>query len=312
MNALGQARRPSRIGFFFPRNDPMRSVFVSAMKDAGWMEGRDFLIVESGHPFGAQHVEEAARAMVKGEPDLIVTLGTSRALAAHRQTKAIPIVMWTSGYPVEVGLANSLARPGKNVTGNTFYAGTGVWAKMVELLREAKPDIKRIGVLWGYAPPAFLVEEIEPPKREILHAAGALGLSAQIVEYASAGAAFAAASAVGGTRPDAVILAGRGSLGSERQRVMRFLMEKRWLTIADSQWPMADEPYPLLAYGASFDVLMRQAAFYVDRILKGTAPGELPIQRPSKIDLIVSLKTATAIGLALPRSIVLRADRVIE
>jgi putative ABC transport system substrate-binding protein len=174
-------RRPYRIGLLV--SPDAVGWFVAAMKDRGWIEGRDYLLVQSGIPYSARQAEDAAKRIVSERPDLIVVGSTAFALAAHRQTSTIPIVMWVSGYPVEVGLAHSLRKPGKNVTGNSIYAGIGIWGKMVQILRDAKPAAKRVGVLWGYAPPAFLSEEIAPGQQEIRKAASALGLATQLNEY---------------------------------------------------------------------------------------------------------------------------------
>ena len=311
--ARGQ-RSPAafRIGFLFPSNPAMRGVFVATMKDHGWVERRDFVIVQPEIAREASDPEAQARRMLAEKPDLIITLGTARALAAHRLTSTIPIVMWTSGYPVEAGLANSLARPGKNVTGNTIYAGAAVWGKMVGLLRETKPDIKRVAALWGYSPPRFLRAEIDPAQEEIRQAARVLGLSAHITEYSRPEQLSGAVERIGNERSDALIIAGRASLGDARGRVLRFAAERRMPTIVDSRWPASDDPYPLLAYGASFELPMAQTMFYVDRILKGARAADLPIQQPSKIELVVNLKTAKALGIKIPPSILLRAEWVIE
>lgn len=290
----------------------MRAVFVDAMKEHGWVEQRDFVLVQSPHPAGLAHFERAAKEMLAEKPDVLVTLGTARARAAHRLTSTIPIVMWTSGYPVEAGLAESLARPGKNVTGNSIYAGEAMWGKMVELLCEAQPRIGQIGVLWGYPAVAFSREEIEPAFQELRRAAKARDRMLRIVEYEGPDKAYAALGRLWEEGSQALIIAGRASMGSQRPRVMQFAIEKRLPTIVDSQWPATDEPYPLMAYGGRFDVLMRQVAFYVDRIRRGARPGDLPIQLPAKFELVLSLKTARAIGLTLPAAFQFRPDRVIE
>jgi putative ABC transport system substrate-binding protein len=291
----------------------MRKVFVAAMSEHGRSEGRHFVILQSGYAEAGSDLEPAGRRMLEQNPDLILTQGTATALAAHRLTSTIPIVMWTSGYPVEAGLAHSLARPGKNVTGNAFYAGARVWGKMVELLREAKPGIKRVGALWGYSPPRFLRAEIDPGFEEIRQAARALDLAAPVfAEYSSPAEVPAALSRLAAEGVDGLIVASRSSLGRARVDAMRFAIDRRWPTVADFRWPAADDPRPLMGYGASLELLMRQAAFYVDRIMKGANAAELPIQLPARIALTVSARTAKAMGLALPRSLLLRADEVIE
>jgi len=290
----------------------MRRQFVAEMAKHGQAEGRDFEIVETESPADSLDIQRAAARAVADAPDLFFVQSTSRALALHRMNSTIPIVMLNSGYPVEAGLANSLGRPGKNVTGNSSYAGTGVWGKKVELLYEAKPGAKRLGVLWGYAPPAVLREEIDPPQEEIRKAALALGMDTSIAEFQNPGTILAAAAKIDGARPDALIVVGRAVMGEHRQSVMRMAEKRRLPTIADFRWLPSDERRPLLTYASSYDALMRQAVSYVIRILGGAVAGELPIQQPTKFDLVVDLRTARALGLKLPQAILLRADEVIE
>ena len=145
------------------------------MRVLGWIEGQDFIVLPSGIEYGSRNPSnEEAQRVVANKPDLIFTVSTNYALAAQRATGSIPIVMLTSGYPVEAGVAESLAKPGRNVTGNTTYAEMGVWGKLLQLLREAKPDIKRVGILWTYVIPAFPKEEIEPCFAELNSAARSL------------------------------------------------------------------------------------------------------------------------------------------
>lgn len=307
------AAKPRRIGFSVGVAHIARGWFVSAMKGLGWTEGRDFvlIVVDWDAPETRSDPDGAVARLLAAKPDLIFTQGTSRALAVHRLTSTIPIVMWTSGYPVEAGVARSLAKPGMNVTGNTIYAGTAIWGKLVELLREVRP-VRRIGVLWGYAPPAFLRKEIELPQQEIRAAAQSFGLSARIAEYSTPDEGPQALGRLVADNVDALIIAGRGSLGPHVDRVMQVAERNRLLTMADSLWPLADRHNPLLAYGASWEVLMAQAVNYVDRVLRGANPGDLPIQRPSKVELVVNLRTARLLGVTMPQSVLLRADRVIE
>src|SRR5262245_62649055 len=146
-----------RIGWLvsFPPSDRRGQVFREALADRGWVEGRDFTVEWTPTHGKMDLVEQVAQEFVHTKVDLIVTASTAYALAAHRATGTVPIVMLTSGFPVEAGLAASLAHPGRNVTGNAIYAGTEVFGKLVELLREIAPRMKSLGVLWDYAPPAF-------------------------------------------------------------------------------------------------------------------------------------------------------------
>lgn len=302
---------PYRIALF-PDMTPqaIRSMLADAIREIGWSEGRDVIVVESGFQYGAPLPEQAARRVVDSRPDLILTYSSIYALALHRATVSIPIVMWTSGYPVEVGVANSLARPGKNVTGNTQYAGTGIWGKLLELLRDSKPGIKRIGVCWGYVPPAFPKEEIEPCYEELRQAARALGVTANIVEFATPDGVPAALAEIEAGRPDALLITAGPAIWVARRQVMEFAIKRRLPTVVDFIWE--DDLTPVLMFAAPAADLIRRALYYVDRIRKGAKPGDLPIQLPPRFELIVNRKTAKAIGLKLPQSLLLRADRVIE
>src|SRR5687768_11407889 len=148
LNVRAQVRpgnRPFRIGFpaNFPRPEG-RGRFVARLGKLGWREKQDFVIVESGIPTEPVYVEDGVRRIMAEKPDIIVVWTTAYAVAAHRLTKTVPIVMFASAYPVEAGVANSLARPGKNVTGNTAFAGTGIWSKLLELVRDSKPSVKHV------------------------------------------------------------------------------------------------------------------------------------------------------------------------
>ena len=198
------------------------------------------------------------------------------------------------------------------MTGNSIYVGTAVFGKLLELLREAKPGIKRIGVFWGYLPPASPRAEIEPAWAALRQAGRALGLTTHIAEVGSREQLSAVLAASDADRPDALLVTAIPGLFPAWAGIMEFAVERRLPTIVDARWPSEVQPYPLLAYGASRAHLARQTAVYVDRILKGARPGELPIQQPAKFELVVNRKTAKAIGLTLPQALILRADEVVE
>ena len=309
---VGRARAPFRIGLFPDYTGIYLQMLKDAMKGVSWREGRDYVFVASGAGYG-QPTDKGARRLVDQEVDLILVNSTAHALAAHMVSKRIPIVMLSSGYPVEAGVANSLARPGKNVTGMTLYAGTGIWGKLLELLQEVKPGIQRVSVPWGYVPPAFPRTEIEPCYRELRSAAQALGLSLHIEEIASSERVQSAVASIEASTPDALLITAGPGIWKERERIVAFAADRRLPTIADFPWPQEAGRSPLLSFGGSFSEGMRQATTYTVRILgEGARPGELPIQHPSKFNLVVNLKTAKAIGITIPQSIMLRADRVIE
>jgi len=316
LRAWAQSRtgRRFRIALFPRLYAEERGAFVTALEKRGWREGHDFVLFEEiGSRFAPGRYAELMPQILAAKPDIVVTKSTARALAMHRASSVIPIVMLSSGYPVEAGLAHSLARPGKNVTGNSIYAGTEVFAKYLELLKEAKPATRRVGVLWGYVPPVFPRAEIEPVYEALRRASGQLEIAIKIVEVPALERLESGLAEIAAIRPDAMLVTGSFAvIASGRPRIMRFVIERRLPTISDSAWPAGDAPAPLLAYGARRADLARQAAEYVHRILNGERPGRLPIQQPARFELLVNLAMARSIGLEMPRSMLLRADRVIE
>jgi len=312
--AQSATSRRFRIALFPELYAEERKAFIAVLEERGWREGRDFAAVAAtGHRFAPLEAASIAKQIVAEHPDVVVTKGTNRALAIHRASRSVPIVMLSSGYPVEAGLALSLARPGKSVTGNSIYAGTGVFGKFLELLREAKPGTRRVGVLWGYVPPVFPRAEIDPVYAVLRQSAADLTMAIDIVEIAALDRLGAGLTQLEAKHPDAILVTSSfARVANGRPRIMKFAIEQRLPTISDSPWPPAGSPGPLLAYGARRADLARQAAEYVFRILNGERPGELPIQQPARFDLVVNLGMAKAIGLEMPKSMLLRADRVID
>lgn len=303
--------RPFRIGFGYSLLPKRARLFQRLLGELGWTPGSDYVFVESGMPFGAD-IDEAAQRIVAQEPDVIYVVSTAFALAVQRLSRTIPVVMYSSGYPVAAGVAESLARPGGNVTGNTSYAGTGIWGKLLQLLGEAKPGTRRIGLLWDYLPPLFSRAEIDFGMGELRADARSLGLELDFAEIRNGMDVSAALTALASRRSQALLVTYGPVLGPEVPRVMRFAVANRLPTIMDAHSIPLLDPGPLLVYGASVADLTRRSFAYIDRILRGANAGELPIQQPAKFELAVNLRTAAAIGLEVPRSILARADRVIE
>jgi putative tryptophan/tyrosine transport system substrate-binding protein len=308
--AQNNNKAPKRIAFFPDLHQVALEYWQADMRVVGWIDGQDFIVLPSGIEAGSRNSEDAQR-VVANKPDLIFVASTNYALAAQRATGSIPIVMLTSGYPVEAGVADSLAKPGRNVTGNSIYAEYGVWGKLLQLLLEAKPNIKRVGILWTYVVPAFPKEEIEPGYAELNSAARLFNLELHIVEVANSDQVQAALAEIDERNPGGLLLTSRFSFKA-RSVVGQFALDKGLPSIADFDWTRLAEPYPLLSYGPVYRELVRTAVASVDKILRGASPGDLPIQRPSGFELVVSLKTAKAIGLDLPPALLVRADRVIE
>jgi putative tryptophan/tyrosine transport system substrate-binding protein len=292
--------------------DPLLlQMFRQTLRDAGRIEGRDYVLVHSGIGYGREF-ELAVERVVESSPDLIFGFNTGYIRAAQRALPKTPIVMFASGFPVEAGVADSLARPGRNVTGMTGFAGTGLFAKHAELLRDAKPPIKRIGYFWSYVPPFNPREEMEQSYAEIRDAGRRLRLDIRIAEISDPGQVDDALAAAYRDNLEALVLTTGASMWPVRQKVLDFSVSKRMLTLSDYQWTSVD-PAPTLGYSPSDRSLIEPSAKYVERILWGGAkPGGLPIQRPARYTLVVNLKNANAIGLKLPNSLLLRADEILQ
>jgi putative ABC transport system substrate-binding protein len=300
-----------RIGVLSPVHvQAYMTPFVEGLRELGWVEGRDFMLEYrfSGNTLGGP--DTAARELVALKVDVIVTLVTGNAVAARRATDETPIVMMNSGYPVEVGLAKSYGRPGANVTGNTVYAGTEVFGKHVEILKTLLPRMRRLAVLWGYVSPFVHPREGELALEELKRAATTLGVTVRVLETRRAEDVESALKAASAEAADALYVSGGSVHLQVAQRIVEFALARRLPTMTDVR-PVFQAGM-LLTYSASPAVLARQAAGFVDRILRGARPSELPIERPSKMDLIINLKTAKDLGLTIPPSLLLRADQVIE
>ncbi|HUN69956.1 MAG TPA: ABC transporter substrate-binding protein [Burkholderiales bacterium] len=308
------ARKPYRIALlpdFPPPGEFLLKLFGETLRGLGRIEGRDFVFYRSGI-FPGPETDPAVKAVVDAKPDLIFAANLGYVIAAHKLTKTIPIVMWVSGFPVEGGVAASLAHPAKNVTGLTIYAGAQVFGKLVQLLRDVKPGIRRIGAMCTYVPPFHPPEEAEPIIREIQEAGRALGIDVRIIEVAKSEQTADALARIVAERMEALVLTSGVSTRLRRAEIMQFAVEKRLPTITDAAW-LGIEPQPMLTYATPLSGLIALATTYVDKILWGGAkPGDLPIQLPAKIDLTVNLKTAKALGLTIPPLILGRADSVIE
>jgi putative ABC transport system substrate-binding protein len=313
--AFAQPRKPARpfrIGVLTRLSPQARERFAARFGRYGWTDGRDYSLVDLDAD-ATHRFDDEARSILAKNVDLLIVFSTAGAVAAHRQTKSTSIVMMFSGYPVEAGVADSLARPGRNVTGNSIYAGMGIWGKLVELLRDAKPGIRRVGVLCDYVPPAYPKEEIEPLAREYAEAERRLGIRIHRVDIERADLLEDALKSIGAANPDALVLTSGPALWPTRQRILQFSEERRLPTVADFQLPEDKGLRPLLTYSPVLDDLRAAAIEYVVRILgDGAKPGELPIRLPARFELVVNLKAASAIGLTVPQVLLMRADRVIE
>ena len=235
---------------------------------------------------------------------MILAFGTPASLAAKHATTTIPIVAF-AGDPVGTGLVASLARPGGNLTGLTADAGLEIGAKRLELLKHAAPGISRVGILWN---PTNLPEA--RGRQAVSESVRALGLTLVFVGVRSPGDFEEAFTTASRERADALAIF-ENSLNTEyRKLIVDFAAKHRLPTVFGERASV--DAGGLMSYGTDFVDLLRRAATYVDKILKGAKPADLPVEQPTKFELVINMKTAKALGLTIPPSLLLRADQVIE
>ncbi|MCC7486672.1 MAG: ABC transporter substrate-binding protein [Burkholderiales bacterium] len=304
--ALGQAKKaPVVIGHLSASSGgPARlAAFKDELAVLGWKEGPDYVLEERWANGRWERLQALAGELAASKPAVIVARAGITARAAAKAAPRIPIVM--TGDPVSVGLAKSLARPGGMVTGISAVRSETA-EKYVELLLAAAPKVKRVGFLFDSNQTA------RPTMDAARRSAAQHGVEAR---FAEAGKAEEIESAISRLAKDGaqalVVLNGTtGPLLVERQRIAELALARRWPLVSGSS--EATEAGALLSYGVDRVWLTRRTAYYVDRILRGAKPGDLPIEQPTKFELVVNLKTAKALGITLPQSILLQATRVIE
>src|SRR5712692_172897 len=279
--------------------------FQRGLKDLGWVEGQNIVIEWRFGGGRAEQLPDLAAELVRLCVDLIVAPSTPTIFAAKNATKAVPIVMVSGGDPVGLGLVASLARPGGNITGLTSTVGPEIAGKQLELLKETVPKISRMAVLWNPTTPGNALA-----LREAEIAARALRVELQLLEARRLNdfeSAFAAMSTKGA---GALLVLGDVMFTTYRIRLANLAVKSRLPAIYGAR-QFVDEG-GLMSYGANVLDNFRRAAVYVDKILKGAKPGDLPIERPTKFELVINLKTAKALGLTIPPSVLRRADEIIQ
>jgi ABC-type uncharacterized transport system substrate-binding protein len=276
------------------------------MRDLGYVEGRN-LIIEARYAAGRPETfPELFAELIRLKVDVLVTGSSQAAISANKATSTIPIVFAGVLDPVASGLLTNLARPGGNITGATFGAGGSViGGKWLELLKEAVPGLAHAAVLFNSADPAS-------PEylRQIQIAARALKVKIEEFDGGNEAALERAFVAIGASRAQGLVVTGSAYFGGNRPKLIRSAEEKRLPAIYF--FSLFPEDGGLMSYGGSTEDSYRRAAAHVDRILKGAKPGDLPIDQATKYELVVNLKTAKALGIVIPRPLLLRADRVIE
>jgi putative ABC transport system substrate-binding protein len=301
--AQPSARLP-RIGILANYEGPPWDGFRAGLRELGYVEGRTLLIEWRWADGRVDRYPALASDLVRAKVDLIVTSGTPAALAAKQATGSIPIVMAISAYPERMGLAQSLSHPGGNITGLS-HAAPEVAGKRLQLLKQLAPKTARIVVLGNAASTIDVLAF-----RETQVAAAALGLELQRVDARTPDEHAAAFAAVTASRADAMHVVGNPANFKNSQAIADFALHSRLPSSYEERaFALAGG---LLSYAASYPDLYFRAATYVDKILKGAEPGELPIQHPTKLELVINLKTARALGLTIPPPLLLQADEVIQ
>ncbi len=268
----------------------------------GYVEGRNVRFEHRYAEGQPERLPALAKALVRAKPDLIIAAGGDVAPFACRETDTIPIVIITSADPVQQGLVASLARPGANVTGVTFVS-SDLAAKRLQFLKEAAPGLTRVGVLWN---PAHPDDEL-PATQAVSQSLGVRVLSLEVRASGDLAGAFETASR---GRTEAVVVISSRLMTLNRARILSLAAQNKMLVV--SGWgPWAAEG-GLLSYGPDLEAVILRSATYVDRILKGASPGDLPVERPTKFQLVLNLKTARAFALSIPSSLLQRADHLIE
>jgi putative ABC transport system substrate-binding protein len=305
--ARGQPGKQPTIGYLgggTPVTEGQRiAAFVQQLRELGWTEGRNLAIEYRWTEGRMDRVAEFAAEFVRLKVDVIVTIGTPAALAAKKATSAIPVVFTTVADPVGAGLVASLSQPAGNVTGLSIQQ-TDIAGKRLELLREVIPGLGRLAILANVGNPGSVLE-----LGEVQTAARTLGVDFTTLEIQRAEDIAPAFAALKG-RPEALYVAGDPLLTTNRIRVNTLALGARLPTMHASRDYV--EAGGLMSYGPNFPDLFRRAAGYVDKILRGTKPGDIPVEQPTKFDLVVNLTTAQALGLKIPEAFLSRADELIE
>jgi ABC-type uncharacterized transport system substrate-binding protein len=298
-----QAKKIPWIGILADVPAPHHNALQQGLGDLGYIEGENVVIERRYAKGNRERFPELAAELINLKVDVIVSLGPVTPFAA-KSVKSIPVVMAYSGDPVDAGIVTSLARPGGNVTGMTFFAAV-LAGKRVELLKETVPKISRVAIL---ANPGHAGEQLE--LRETTSAARALNLALQYLkvrasdDFDDAFRAMAREHAEGIIAfPDAITLA-------HRKAIADFSAKSRIPSM--SGWSDFVEAGGLMTYGPNLLDSLRRVAVFVDKILKGAKPADLPVEQPTKFELVLNLKTAKQIGLTIPPNVLARADRVIK
>jgi len=304
VSAQAQSSIP-RVGILFMggRDQPHLEAFKKGLNELGYSEGKNILLEYRYAEGKSERLPELAMELAREKVDVIVTTSSVSAQAARKATRTIPIVM-TSGSPVEQGLAESFAKPGGNVTGLSVLV-SDLSSKRVELLKEAFPKITRVATLWSPRS-----TEAVAGLKETEEAAQALSIPLHLVKVETRADIEKAFAALAKPNVDALLVVLSPQTTLHSKTIVELALKQR----LPGMYPTRQfaEEGGLMAYGPLIGELYRRAAAYVDKILKGARPADLPVEQPTKFELVINLKTAKQIGLTIPPNVLARADRVIR
>jgi putative ABC transport system substrate-binding protein len=276
--------------------------YLDELQRLGYVDGKTVTIEYRDAGGVHERLADAAAELVRLKPDVIFSLGGEQAPIIKQATATIPIVVVVSNDPVASGLVASLARPGGNITGLTWVQEQ-LAGKVIELLKDAAPSVSRAAVLWNPG-------HVDPEFRETERAARTLGVRLQSLEVRQPGEFEGAFQAIAREQPEALIVIGSRLMALHRQMIGDFTAKNRLILVGNNSW--VPHVGGLLNYGANVPELIRNAAGYVDKILKGARPSDLPMQQPATFELVINLKAAKTLGLVVPPTLLARADHVLE
>jgi len=287
-----------------PSPDGSPDVFLQGLRDLGYIENKNIVIEIRYAEGNRDRLREFAKEMVRLKVDAIFTSSSPAVFALKQETNAIPIVIVSSTDPVQSGIVASLARPGGNITGMSLLA-TDLWPKRLELLKEIFPKVSKVAMFWNKSNAGMAVEA-----RATQEAAGPLGVTLQDRGVKDASEIEAVFDAMNKDRPDAFLALMDVTLLSHRNRILAFLERNRVPAIYESKdWVEAGG---LISYGANSSDVTRRAAVQMDKILKGVKPADIPVEQPTKFEMVINLNTAKQIGVTIPPNVLARADKVIK
>ncbi len=303
------AGKVQRIGYLLGTSSTVSprpvEAFRQGLRGLGWVEGQNIVIEYRSAEGRYDRLPDLAADLVRLKVDIIAAAGTAATTAAKNATRAIPIVMIGVGDPVGLELIASLARPGGNVTGLTFSVGMETAGKGLELLKEALPKVRRVAVLTNPANPGQPLA-----LKNVKAAARSLGMQLQLLEARGPDEFDGTFAAMAKERVGALLVVSEAMFNIHRVRLADLAARNKLPSMHGFREDA--EAGGLMSYGPDLADLFRRSATYVDKILKGAKPGDLPVEQPTKFELVINLKTAKALGLTIPASVLSRADQVIE